>query len=176
MGIDSNLLYQLPTTAEALELHGRLCTLGVQIVPPQAVVDRALLAAGLGESNGRADLYVRLGFDEVESVDISDFEGCTHILDLNSSALPSSLRERYDAVYNGGTLEHVFDIRTALRNVFALMKVGGVVIHAAPANGWLDHGFYQFSPTLLVDYYIANRFEILEAQLVRRVSDENGAV
>src|SRR3989442_1802679 len=135
MGIDSNPVYHLATTAKALELHGRLCTLGVQIVPPQAVVDRALLAAGLGESNGRADLYVRLGFDEVESVDISDFEGCTHILDLNASALPSSLRERYDAVYNGGTLEPGFGIRTAPRNRFALMKVVGRGNPAQPANG-----------------------------------------
>jgi hypothetical protein len=176
MGIDSNLVYQLASTAKAFDLHGRLCTLGVQTTPPQAVVDRALLAAGLGESNGRADLYARLGFDEVESVDVSDFEGCTHTFDLNTPGVPLHLRQRFDAVYNGGTLEHVFDLRAALRNVFELMKVGGVVIHAAPANGWLDHGFYQFSPTLLVDYYVANSFEILEAHLVHRVSDENGAV
>jgi hypothetical protein len=56
--------------------------------------------------------------------------------------------------------------------VFELLKVGGVVIHAGPANGWLEHGFYQFSPTLLVDYYVANRFDILEACIIHSPSGD----
>src|SRR5712691_11907513 len=145
MGIDANLVYQLATTARTLSLQGTLCTLGVQDLPPTPMVDSALAAAGLESTGPDTDLYARLGFDRVESIDVSDFEGCTHIFDLNVSGVPSHLRERFDALYNGGTLEHVFDLRAALRNVYELLKTGAVVIHVGPANGWLDHGFYQFS-------------------------------
>ena len=170
MGIDANLVYHLATTAKAFDLRGMLCTLGVQDLPPAAMIDSALTAAGLSRTAANADLYARLGFDQVESIDISDFEGCTHIFDLNTPGVPYDLRERFDAIYNGGTLEHVFDLRASLRNVYELLKTDGVVIHVGPANGWLDHGFYQFSPTLLVDYYLANQFDILEAHLIHRLT------
>src|SRR5690606_17887488 len=109
----------------------------------------------------RRPFFERLGFDLVDSLDVSDFEGCTHLLDLNEPGVPQRLRGRYDALYNGGTLEHVFDVRNALRNIHDLLRPGGMVIHIVPACGWVDHGFYQISPTLLTDYYAANRFELL---------------
>ena len=119
-------------------------------------------------------LYTRLGFDRVESIDVSDFEGCSQIVDLNTPGVPSHLRGQFNAVYNGGTLEHIFDTRAALRNVFELLTVDGIVIHVGPANGWLEHGFYQFSPTLFVDYYVANRFDVLEALLIQVLDDQPG--
>ena len=168
MGIDSTLTYFLATTARRFDFAGTLCTLGVQDIrstPEQ--LEEVLAAAGLPPaSDQHVDLYGRLGFARVESIDISDFEGCTHLVDLNVPGVPHHLRARYDVVYNGGTLEHVFDLRTALRNVFELLKTGGIAIHVFPSNGWVDHGFYQFSPTLLTDYYSANGFEVLEATLL----------
>jgi hypothetical protein len=171
MGIDSTLAYFLGTTARRFGLSGRLCTLGAQdIRATDAHLDRVLKAAGLPVATaGPQDFYERLGFAHVESVDVSDFEGCTHLVDLNVPGVPEQLRGRFDAVYNGGTLEHVFDVRAALRNVFELLKVGGIAIHVIPTSGWVDHGFYQFSPTLFADYYGANHFDILEATLLEPV-------
>jgi hypothetical protein len=167
MGIDANLAFHLATTVKRFNVGGALCTLGVQTLSSEAArVDDALAAGGM---TGPRDvpLYARLGFDRVESIDVSDFEGCSQVFDLNTPGVPSHLYGRFDAVYNGGTLEHIFDTRTALRNVFELLTLGGVAVHVGPADGWLEHGFYQFSPTLLVDYYCANRFEMLEAYLIR---------
>jgi hypothetical protein len=142
--------------------------LGVQnLRPVPEVVAACLSAAGLTAGPLQAPFYQRLGFEAEESIDISDFEGCTHVFDLNVHGVPAALAERFDAVYNGGTLEHVFDLRAGLRNVFELLREGGIAIHAGPANGWVDHGFYQFSPTLLLDYYFANRFDILETRLIQ---------
>jgi hypothetical protein len=42
-----------------------------------------------------------------------------------------------------------------------LAKIGGRVIHHVPINNWVDHGFYQFSPTLFFDFYQANGFDDL---------------
>lgn len=100
-----------------------------------------------------------LGFSDVQSLDRSDFEGADVIADLNEP-LPAALAARFDMVFNGGTLEHVFDVRAALSNVHHLVREGGRAIHVAPASNQLDHGFYSFSPTLFADYYAANAWEI----------------
>src|SRR5262245_52181276 len=53
-------------------------------------------------------LFRALGADTVESMDASEFEGATIIHDLNLP-IPARLREQFDVVYDGGSLEHVFD-------------------------------------------------------------------
>lgn len=171
MGIDADLLAILVSAARRHRISGRLGTLGEQTLPEPAQANAVLDAAGLRPSAEPA--LQRAGFDTVESLDISDFEGCTHILDLNASPTPPHLIGRYDLVFDGGTLEHIFDTRAALRNIFHLLSPGGVVFHASPTNGWVDHGFYQFSPTFFLDYYLANGFELLEILLLRR--DGQGA-
>ena len=51
-------------------------------------------------------------------------------------------------VVDGGTLEHVFDYPTALRNAMRMVRVGGHLILNAPVNNFPGHGFYQISPEL----------------------------
>jgi hypothetical protein len=83
----------------------------------------------------------------VDSIDASDFEGATIIADFNRPLLPD-LRRRFSVVFDGGTLEHVFDIATALRSCLDLVELGGHYIASSPANNWPGHAFYQFSPEL----------------------------
>lgn len=106
-----------------------------------------------------ATFFRALGFTEVRSLDRSDFEGADYLADLNAP-LPAELEGRFDVVFNGGTLEHVFDVRASLANVHRALREGGRAVHVAPASNQLDHGFYSFSPTLFADYYTANRWEI----------------
>jgi hypothetical protein len=51
-------------------------------------------------------------------------------------------------VLDGGTLEHVFDFPTAIRNCMKMVALGGHLLCRTPANNYLGHGFYQFSPEL----------------------------
>ncbi len=106
------------------------------------------------------EVFKALGFSEVASLDISGYQGATHVHDLNLP-LDRFMEKRFDLVYDGGTLEHVFDTPQALRNIFGLLKVGGIVIHASPSNNHVDHGFYQYSPTLFWDYYGVNGWKII---------------
>jgi hypothetical protein len=69
-------------------------------------------------------------------------------------------------VFDGGTSEHVFNIPKVLENYHKMLKVGGRIIHASPTSNYVDHGFYMFSPTLFYDYYLANRWEIIEALFI----------
>jgi hypothetical protein len=108
-----------------------------------------------------------LGFDAVESLDVSDYERCEHVFDLNQPQVPAALEGRFDAVLDAGTLEHCFHTPNALNNVFSMLRTDGRVIHMAPSSNHVDHGFYMFSPALFWDYYEINEFEINAFQLFR---------
>jgi hypothetical protein len=105
---------------------------------------RSLVAEGAGYSE---PLLRRLGASHVDSLDMSGFEGSTVIHDLNAP-LPAELREQFSVVIDGGTLEHIFNYPTALRNALDMVREGGHFIAITPANNYLGHGFYQFSPEL----------------------------
>ena len=102
----------------------------------------------LADGTYSEDMFRRLGATSVDSIDASDFEGASIIADLNRP-LPSDLRRRFSAVFDGGTLEHVFDIATALRSCVDLVELGGHYLSSSPSNNWPGHAFYQFSPELL---------------------------
>src|SRR5262249_46538399 len=43
--------------------------------------------------------FKSLGFDEVSSLDGSDFEGATFVQDLNKVPVPDHLKEKFDVIY-----------------------------------------------------------------------------
>ena len=120
-----------------------------------------------GNTNDQAVLQA-LGADEVLALDYSDFEGAELVHDLNQP-VSTELRGRFHGVLDSGTLEHVFDVRTALTNVAQMLSIGGRAIHICPCNNFANHGFYQFSPTLLADFYEANDFAELQLYVAEEV-------
>lgn len=114
------------------------------------------------------DTFFRLlGFDTIDVLDVSDFEGANIIHDLNNGPLPARLANQFDLVFDGGTLEHVFDIATALSSLCQIVKVGGRIVHIGPMANCADHGFYSFSPTLFADFYATNGFDIQRLVICR---------
>ncbi len=95
--------------------------------------------------------FKKLGFEEVHAIDITNLEGADIIFDLNS-ILPEECYERFDYIINGGTLEHIFNTSNAMNNITQLLKKNGKMIHICPLAGYVDHGFYSFSPTFFVDF------------------------
>jgi SAM-dependent methyltransferase len=95
-----------------------------------------------------ADAYLRLlGAREVSALDVSGYEGADIVHDLNEP-VPAELERRFDVVLDGGSLEHVFDVPTALRSYMRMVRPGGRLIVATMANNHCGHGFYQLSPEL----------------------------
>lgn len=109
--------------------------------------------------------FKSFGFDTVHSIDQSDFENATHIHDLNHP-VPAELHNRYDVIFDGGTLEHIFHVPNVLANMHMMLKEGGKLIHYVPVYNFVDHGFYNFSPCLFYDYYQANHYQVHSAYLV----------
>lgn len=108
-----------------------------------------------------------LGGLETEALDSSDYEGAELLWDLNRP-VPAALHGRFGMIFDGGTLEHVFDTRVALENIARMLKPGGRAIHTNPASNYLAHGFYQFSPALYHDWYGVNRFADLRGLIVEQ--------
>ena len=95
--------------------------------------------------------FESLGATACEAMDVSSYEGANIVHDMNE-ALPSSFYEQFDVVFDGGTLEHVFQFPRALHNAMQLVKPGGWFVGFTCGNNWFGHGFYQFSPEV---YYRA---------------------
>lgn len=117
--------------------------------------DDAVLTA-LAKDFVHAKVFFRmLGIDEYTDIDAFDFDKPLVVHDLNQP-IPTALADAFGLVIDGGTIEHIFDVRGVLTNVVRMLRVGGHVVHMASFE--MDHGFYSFSPCLFFDFYAANGF------------------
>ena len=66
---------------------------------------------------------------------------------------PCCFNQRFDAIIDGGSLEHIFDAGTAFRNLVDLCEIGGQIMHLLPVNNLNGHGFWQFSSDLIYSLY-----------------------
>jgi hypothetical protein len=97
-----------------------------------------------------ADRFLKefCGAATLETIDFSGYEGATIAHDMNT-AIPHHLRGAFDAVIEGGSLEHIFNFPVAMGNLMRMVRLGGTAFLTMPANNLCGHGFYQFSPELL---------------------------
>jgi hypothetical protein len=115
-----------------------------------------------------ADGFLRtfLGASDVRALDYSSFEGADIVHDMNVP-VPASFDERFDAVIDGGTLEHVYNVPVAWQSCMRMLKVGGRLFLFTTANNFCGHGFYQFSPELFFRLFSAdNGFRVEQMLLV----------
>ncbi len=112
------------------------------------------------------EFFAGFGFAGIAAADYSDFDDAELVYDMNRDDLPAAHRGAYDCVVDGGTMEHVFHAPNFLANVFALLTVGGRVVHVCPASNAVDHGFYSFSPCLFYEFYKANGWRIDACKLL----------
>ena len=109
--------------------------------------------------------FALMGLGDATVLDVSDYEGADVIADLNVP-VPENLRNRFGLILDGGTMEHVFDIRQGMANTVDMLRPGGTVVHITPSNNYFNHGFVQVSPTLYYDYYSANGFEDVHGTVI----------
>lgn len=124
-------------------------------------VDNLQLNSIFTQTDGYAEpLLTCLGAKEVHSFDKSGYEGATHLHDMNRE-MPERFKEQYTAVLDGGSLEHIFHFPVAIKNCMEMVSVGGHYLAITPANNFLGHGFYQFSPELYFSIFTReNGFEL----------------
>jgi hypothetical protein len=118
----------------------------------------------LTEASGYAEPLLRhLGAQHISSVDASHYEQASLVHDMNNP-IPESLKSAFSAVVDAGTLEHVFNFPVAMKNCMEMAQEGGHLLLMTPANNFMGHGFYQFSPELFFRVLSAdNGYEVVRA-------------
>ena len=114
-------------------------------------------------------LFRFLGATTVESLDYSNYENATHIVDMNLR-ISDQLHNKYTVVIDGGTLEHIFNFPQAITNCMNMVAIGGHFIGLSPANNFFGHGFYQFSAELFFRIFEPSNGFVAEKVLL--VEDE----
>jgi SAM-dependent methyltransferase len=174
MGLDTNAVKFLLCAKAAGVSFAHAATLGRQglHVRPETLLDTLEKAGYTVTADSVAQLFATgggfaepflqlLGAEVRDSFDYSSFEGATHVHDINTP-LPDGFHCRYDLVLDCGTLEHVFNFPAAMQNCMEMVKPGGHLLVITPANNFLGHGFYQFSPELFyATLSPANGFEVV---------------
>lgn len=140
-------------------LHDLVAGMGLPWKPDEIV--------HIAESKYGERFLERAGFRAIRSLDASKYEGAEIIHDLNAP-IPNELRGSTRFLYSNGTIEHVFNIATALHNITQLLCVGGTALLTAPANGQCGHGFYQLSPEFFYRFFEVNGFEDARVYIVGR--------
>lgn len=164
MGIDLAQFRLLTLMAARYQPKGRTLMLGRQALRmrpgTRAPVNRLLKAAKLAlnwhdidQADGFSEtMWEKFGFGRMETMDLSDYEGATVLHDLNLP-VPEALHGQFDFIFDGGTIEHVFNVPMALTNVFHMLRPGGRFVSANGMNGWMGHGLYQFNPDLVWNFW-----------------------
>ena len=99
----------------------------------------------------------RYGVEEYESCDLN--ERADVQLDLGRP-LPEAMHGRWNAVLDGGTMEHIFDVRRVLENIHLGLAPGGAALHLSPLT-WHNHGFYNFTPKFFQGLARANNYQFV---------------
>lgn len=149
MGFSLAFLPFFDAVHDVTPIKGPFLALGSQEVSDQPnAIDEYAGKNGYGEfksTHALASLLKeRYGVDEYVDIDANDSAAVKADL---TAPMDKALYGRWRCAYNGGTLEHIFDVAAAFKNVHLLLAEGGVVIHALPVS-WFGHGFYNFTPRL----------------------------
>lgn len=100
-------------------------------------------------------VFNTLGFKSVVTIDINDRADIR--LDL-SSPIPEEYYEKANLVCNFGTLEHIFDLKTAVVNMNLFAKKGGILFHMSPVSMY-RHGFVNFNPSFYDSLYAQSGYK-----------------
>jgi len=114
----------------------------------------------LGGTNDFCEEYLKdkLKAFSVESIDIDRREEPTRCYDLGKDTPHRNLKNKYDTIIDGGTLEHVYNFPNAIQNVSDMLKLGGYFISSQLLN-YTGHGLYTLSPEVLIKACLLNGLE-----------------
>jgi hypothetical protein len=90
------------------------------------------------------ELYEWLGF-HYSAIDIDGSPGSIP-LDLNYDDVPAQELGKYQLVTNFGTTEHAANQLNAFKIIHELTSLGGIMVHAVPAQGFFNHDLVNNNP------------------------------
>jgi hypothetical protein len=91
------------------------------------------------------------------SLDKSDYETAAEIVDLNLPSIPSHLENKFDFIYDGGTLDNVFSPAQSIMNLAKMLRPGGRILNFNLGSGW-PGAYCSLSCEWFFSYYAVNNF------------------
>lgn len=105
--------------------------------------------------------YSGLGFKLYECIDL-DGRHSAHKFDLNKNLTTEyGFKNTFNLVTNNGTSEHCFDQASVFQNIHNLCVPGGIMYHALPFQGYLNHGFFNYHPCFYRCLAEANNYRLI---------------
>ena len=120
-------------------------------------------------------LFKDMGYMVTDSIDNSAYEDATIIHNLNLPFLSNIRSEKkYNYVFDGGTIEHIFNCPQVCENIIDMMEVGGIYCSVTVNNNFSGHGIYQFSPEFFLSAFTPKYgMEVLELYLAEVNADRD---
>jgi hypothetical protein len=110
-----------------------------------------------------------LGFENIDSIDNSTYENANIIHNMNN---PINITKKYQYIFDGGTIEHIYNIPQVCENIINLLDIGGVYCSVTVNNNFSGHGFYQFSPEFFLSVFRPKYgMELVKLYLAKTVSN-----
>lgn len=117
----------------------------------------------MGQNDRTLYLGEVLDLTSLDYVSIDIYQGHkTRIFDLNFQDTPTEYSEAFDVVLNFGTTEHVFNQYNSFKIMHEAAKPGAYLFHQVPSVGYIDHGYFMYSPRTFVELADANGYELLD--------------
>lgn len=86
-------------------------------------------------------------------------------LDMNFDSVPSQHKDRYELVTNFGTTEHIANQLNSFQVIHDLAAAGGLMVHAVPAQGFVDHGLLNYSPKFFWRLAEYNNYQLIDMRM-----------
>ena len=93
---------------------------------------------------------------KVLSLDVSSYENANIILDIQKR-IPWRYRRYADFVYDGGSLDNIFDVAATIRNISRMLKPGGRFL-ASNNGGPHPTSYLKFSADWFMDFFAYNQY------------------
>lgn len=141
------------------EASAEFARAGIEPKPVEIILDENTIA---GRNNGFISdwtFFGMLGIKGPASIDVSAYEGSNLVHDMN---YPLDHSWGFDFVFDGSTLDNLFDPACGLRNMSKLCKPGGRVMgFNSSAN--FNKPYLMFTPAWFWDFFEANGYENIQA-------------
>ncbi len=133
-------------------------------IPPKEIQDNIKIQLDEETRCGKGNNYITdkvffglLGIKNIKSMDVTNYENADIIHNLNYT-IPDDLIGQFDFIIDGGTFDHLFDVRVAFENVVKLLRPGGRILQWNAASNFTGAAYISFGPDMFFDFYTLNRF------------------
>lgn len=168
MGIDTTVIDFLLYAEKYVQNRDNLLTLGRQGIHISTATINKISNMNFKNLGAYSEsLFTQLKYNNIDSIDKSDYEYASIIHDLNFT-IPEQLINKFDYIFDGGTIEHIFNIPQVFQNVITALKIDGLFVSVTCNNNFSGHGMYQFSPEIFLSVFQEKYgMEVLELYLAK---------